>query len=318
MVNNVKSKIDLLRVEIDDAINKYQQENINKIESVMLPLVSDWHDLNIDYTNNIYSSLLFQTIHILEELISEKKYDLADKYLNFWKDYKNGILAINYNDHLNALILDKNSTKKINNNKFLDDAYLFVPDLIAKENSSKQINFSEVKKYFDISKLSYYTENNLSILVILDKKEVTASTRSYTITSFPGTVFSDWTEDEFRLAEAILHESTHNWLNTALSCYNERIIYSENFYYSPWKDEMRPAFGILHATAAFTILLQYFKNIYESPYSSERAKQYAKAKIGLERKRLTDAKDAINACLELIENNTLKSLLKLELDRALS
>jgi len=82
--------------------------------------------------------------------------------------------------------------------------------------------------------------------------------RSFTISATPNTVYLDDTAAPLQMAEAILHESSHNFLNDILAARGV-IIDDATFYFSPWRGTQRPASGFLHAVFVFSIVLQMLK-----------------------------------------------------------
>ena len=59
--------------------------------------------------------------------------------------------------------------------------------------------------------------------------------------------------DEYQLAEAIVHEYSHNLLNMIILTGEifEGQVPKEEIYYSPWREDPRPITGVLHAVFVF-------------------------------------------------------------------
>jgi len=66
-----------------------------------------------------------------------------------------------------------------------------------------------------------------------------------------GSIFISFTENDFWLTETLVHEFGHNLLNI-LMLSKDLIADEEATFYSPWRDEPRPAHGLLHALFSFS------------------------------------------------------------------
>ena len=70
-------------------------------------------------------------------------------------------------------------------------------------------------------------------------------------------------EDEYILAEAIIHEYFHNVLNLLISqgdIFDGKIPKSETFY-SPWRQDARSISGVLHAVVVFTYVAEFMQKV---------------------------------------------------------
>lgn len=77
--------------------------------------------------------------------------------------------------------------------------------------------------------------------------------RSYSLRHTPGTIYSDRFFSPVHAAETIVHEAAHNAFNFALEGIGvmEALLKHNASYYSPWRSQLRPAYGLLHAMYAF-------------------------------------------------------------------
>jgi HEXXH motif-containing protein len=72
-----------------------------------------------------------------------------------------------------------------------------------------------------------------------------------------------------RLAEAIVHEAMH--LNLSLSERSTQMIGEDQELFSPWRDGLRPASGVLHGLYVFASLLRFFEHLqHHQGFSSEQ------------------------------------------------
>jgi hypothetical protein len=98
---------------------------------------------------------------------------------------------------------------------------------------------------------------------------------SCTSDQFFGSILTS-TGDEYQLAEAIVHEYSHNLLNMVINSGEifEGHVPSENTFYSPWREDPRPITGLLHAVFVFLNVSELLERISntnsEVPYLNER------------------------------------------------
>lgn len=87
---------------------------------------------------------------------------------------------------------------------------------------------------------------------------------SCTAVNFFGSILLSF-ENEFILAEAIIHEYSHNILNVVIASGQmfEGEIPDDEIYYSPWRDDPRHISGILHAVFVFNNVSKFFCKILE-------------------------------------------------------
>lgn len=100
------------------------------------------------------------------------------------------------------------------------------------------------------------------------KSENSAYDLSYSDPKIPFSIFvsmaSYCSDGALRLSESIIHESMHVQLSLIERCI-DLVESSKNKYYSPWKKEMRPASGILHAVYVFSVIWQWLENLPKTP-----------------------------------------------------
>jgi len=89
---------------------------------------------------------------------------------------------------------------------------------------------------------------------------------SYSHPDIPFSIFISLGHDQsslcnFRVAESILHESMHLKLTLIDQVTPLVEINSKQLFYSPWREEQRPANGILHGLFVFTAILQFYNSL---------------------------------------------------------
>lgn len=97
---------------------------------------------------------------------------------------------------------------------------------------------------------------------------------SYSHPKIPFSIFVSVCEDNstisnLRVAESILHEAMHLKLTLIENVVPLVKPFTGNLYYSPWRDEDRPAQGVLHGLFVFRAILDYFLIIANLNYSQE-------------------------------------------------
>lgn len=87
---------------------------------------------------------------------------------------------------------------------------------------------------------------------------------SYSHPDIPFSIFFSVCDDnsvisDLRVAESIVHESMHLMLTLIENQCNLVVPYSQETFYSPWRDEKRPIRGVLHGLYVFRTLLEFYK-----------------------------------------------------------
>jgi hypothetical protein len=121
---------------------------------------------------------------------------------------------------------------------------------------------------------------NIQLIKTEDEKTDT----SYSHPAIPFSIFISVCKDKtlksnLRVAESILHEAMHLKLTLIEDHVPLVKAFDGNLYFSPWRDEKRPAKGVLHGLFVFKALLEYFKAIStRAEVQSER--NYIESRIG--------------------------------------
>jgi len=71
------------------------------------------------------------------------------------------------------------------------------------------------------------------------------------------TVHLDLVNSTVVMARDLVHEATHTALNTALDFAGVDLDKIDPRYYSPWKQERRPAFGFIHSIVSFVTVVDF-------------------------------------------------------------
>lgn len=160
-------------------------------------------------------------------------------------------------------------------------------------------------------------DGSTGIVVELQHRQLLEATDSYTLSGLPGTIYCDCVASEVRLAETLLHESTHTWLNRVFATLQPNG-FSAKEYWSPWRHKLRPAYGILQATLVFSLLCQFFDRCMQSDDVRAVDRAYACSRLHVEMHVLRSNLDTLSVALKEMEDQALRTVISEELNRAIN
>jgi hypothetical protein len=131
---------------------------------------------------------------------------------------------------------------------------------------------------------------------------------SYSIGILPHTIFTDWLDDAVVLAECMLHEGAHCWLNMVLTACDEHFP-AEPVGFSPWKGVDRPAFGLIHAGLAFGLVAAFLEAHADNPTLRDEQRKYCEIRSQVERIRLRQGKEGIAKALSYVRSSEVVELI---------
>ncbi|WP_052497743.1 MULTISPECIES: HEXXH motif-containing putative peptide modification protein [unclassified Bacillus (in: firmicutes)] len=303
--------------EINKQIKEGQARKIDEVSKLINKLDNKLLESTYSLPQSLKYSLIYHTIYNLQLSLKQGHTEEVQNVLDLWKC--NNFLKRSVKDKSNEkdfLVVDAATCVVDENSNLLSKAYIVNKEALCSTLPIKNSLIESALELISSSGNSHYLEAGLNILILINEKQLLDTTNSYSIKLLPGTVFTDWTNHDFRLAEAILHESVHNWLNECLDMYGEDLS-SSKMWFSPWKNEDRPAFGIVHACMAFSVLSRYFAKLIDDSNISDLARNYAKVRLETEVKNLYDHKEDIYECISLIREDTLRDIVLLEFENAL-
>lgn len=188
-------------------------------------------------------------------------------------------------------------------------------DEVDEEKRSKLLQAIEVCKSLGFGDT---VENQVGSICILHEKDLLSATDSYTLSGLPSTVYCDYVDNVYRLAEIVLHEATHNWLNEALRAYGVKLG-QDSKYHSPWRKKLRPAVGILHAALVFSRLIGFFQTLIARNELSEYERVYFKRKLAAERLVIIEHVEMLVEVLALLEHvPAVKCVIAEEINRVIN
>ncbi|WP_339413617.1 NUDIX hydrolase [Pseudomonas sp. EA_35y_Pfl2_R5] len=161
-------------------------------------------------------------------------------------------------------------------------------------------------------------ESQVGNICILQEKDLLSATDSYTLSGLPSTIYCDYIENTYRLAEIILHEATHNWLNEALRAYEIKLDQNKEFY-SPWRKKFRPAVGILHAALVFSRLIGFFEVLIARDELAEYELVYFTRKLESEKLVIMENIEMLSEVLGMLEQApAIKCVIAEEINRVIN
>ncbi|GGK16326.1 hypothetical protein GCM10010124_06130 [Pilimelia terevasa] len=120
---------------------------------------------------------------------------------------------------------------------------------------------------------------------------------SYTLDFLPATVVTSWATHPLRLAETLVHEATHSWLNECLAA-DEVAVGDGPWLYSPWRGEQRPVYGIIHAALAFAKVIEYLTQVQQRIGQGGVDGEMVAARLLQERASMAEGRESIRQALD--------------------
>lgn len=191
------------------------------------------------------------------------------------------MLEVKFNKKSNFLRLNLENQHDLIAWKFNEDVFridyiseLFTP-IVPEVFERECLSLQDLKKWSDsISKAvqllqlcgldDILTELNLLIRVIVPLKFIKDSHQSGSSPDFPGVICMSWTDDILQFLEAIIHEAAHNKL-TFVEKRNPLTDSYEEIFRSPWREDLRPAHGLIHGSFAFLSVAVLWDSLLRSP-----------------------------------------------------
>jgi hypothetical protein len=168
-------------------------------------------------------------------------------------------------------------------------------NVMSKEALEDGVVFSKIEKALAILKRVkdvYLSVINLVESIQVVKQDYDYIDVSYSNPKLPFSVFVSVCSDSnivssLRVAESVLHEAMH----LKLTLLEEIIVLvksdTSNVYYSPWRDEKRPAQGVLHGLFVFRVIHDFYNEIIHELRHERDAVEFIKNRMKEIREELT-------------------------------
>lgn len=202
--------------------------------------------------------------------------------------------------------------RRVNDRRYLSPIWTLTEAALG---SPPPVETSTVQAAVDLSEaagLSAYLAAGAGLVIGLRAGEIMETLDSYTVSTLPGTIFTDLPPGRVRLAESLLHEAAHTCLNLSLDSAAIHLPEDERWY-SPWKGTDRPVHGILHAAFAFSILASFFGRLANSDLLDTAEREYCRMRLEAEPVRISEAEAAIAGALRHLRGTPVQALVEAEL-----
>ena len=216
-----------------------------------------------------------------------------------------------------VVILDANKCFYPKKHGYETSPYLATATAFQAEQAMFQVLFSKASELLKEWGFAETTSNSVGVIITLREIGMLDASNSYTLSGVPGTMYSDVMKSPLRLAETLLHEATHNWLNDALAVFQAEGFQNEDFW-SPWRHRKRPVYGIIQACLVFSKLTLLFAKAIRSDGVSSVDKAYAVSRLKIEQKVLRDQVDVLTTAISRLNLKELRAVCEEELNRALN
>jgi hypothetical protein len=286
---------------------QHRAEKARSIEAALNALRPGWKRASTRPSEVVNYALLQQTLYEATCASTNRDVTRADDALAIWAE---PLLA-----GQKLLVLDSGLCRRSDDSRFQSPVFTATQVAIRAGNPIPSDVVASALARIETAGFGQFWREAAGVVVVLGKRRG-PGLLSYTLRSFDGTVFSDWTEEPFYLAESLLHESCHSWFNTWLDAINLNLP-SQPELFSPWKDARRPPFGYLHAVLAFSTLTLFFKATRNDRGLSLDVKRYCEHRMSEERERLRLVERDVRRLLSSIRNDRLEVLISRQLDLAL-
>ena len=130
-----------------------------------------------------------------------------------------------------------------------------------------------------------YPQLGYAAKIIVVKSSADGGVRNSSSSRMPGALQMCGSRCGYQLAEDIIHESFHNRLyaieETSDFFHNDRIhSTNENRFYSPWRNDPRPLYGVFHAVYVFSRVQQFWLNVLRASCTPEAQREFAAQRCG--------------------------------------
>jgi HEXXH motif-containing protein len=157
----------------------------------------------------------------------------------------------------------------------------------------------------------WLTGQSLSIVVSLHARRLDEATSSWTVSTLPCTIYTDYYPAPALMGKDLVHEAAHSWLNDCLTATHDRLA-GEAEYWSPWKHRNRTPFGIVHSAFAFSCVVNFLTWL-AGLTTEEALVGYCERRLPAERGRLTEARAGIERALKLTRDGRVRQMVEAEL-----
>lgn len=262
-------------------------------------------------------ALLHHTLYGVRRAAEDRDEAAATRALAVWDTALPEAAAILDTDVGPVVVMSAERCDRHDDENFLSPVLIASPAALRTAPPQPCPWFADAVRHVVAAGLGDSLEQALTCVVMLERRARAGTTNCYSVTALPTTVFADWTADALRFGEMLLHEASHSWLNEGLRAFGEDLP-TDRTWFSLWKGEQRPCFGIIHAAYAFGQLTRYFRHfVGNDPGGDDGLRQYCVVRYESETANLRRMRPAIEEALGLVRSAEIRSLVSSTLDEAL-
>ncbi len=304
----------ILRSEIDDARRRRAAAIHAAIRELGIPWApqSGWTAVP-----DVRYALLEHTLYGLRRAATARDTERCRDALALLEQAPDACAALFHHGSASLLIVSASACRNDPDEHFDSTPYLLTPRALDVAPPIGRHFLQSGLTLLQSASFAKFVQPSAGVVVLLQERRTADACSSYSLSGIGGSVYTDWTKSPVRFAEALLHESAHCWLNESLAALGEDLPLSP-LWHSPWKGTQRPAFGILHATFAFSVLKSFFVEASRAPNIDDFERGYCESRVLLESRNLQEAEKAAREAVELVGRLELKRILLQCLERALS
>lgn len=292
-----------LRREVD----RWRRERMETVKDMLAHLTGSWNPrLALDPKHEF--ALLHHTLYQAVQAAEAGDSAAVDRALALW-DLDPGSVRLRVQTEVGSLLVaSADACVRHDDLRMLSPVYVLEGETLQREAPSGTL-LAEAVRNVAATGFADYLRTSLSVIVWLERRTLADTLDSYSLTPFPLTVYSDHVDDPVCLGESILHESVHCWLNQCLRA-TGTVLPEQPQWYSPWKDRLRPAFGILHAGVTFALLTVYLRRARDLPTTGRVSRAYCSARLEDALARLGCARPAYAEAARLVGDASLRRWLE--------
>lgn len=133
------------------------------------------------------------------------------------------------------------------------------------------------------------------IQILVPLRQNATAQFSFTLSNLPGLLFVGGSDRLLPIVEAIVHETGHARLHHANEIHPLARGEQREEYYSPWRNDPRPATGVLHGAYVFALVLAFWIEALDRSGSTLGAEDeaYIRSRIALVTVQLREAADVL-------------------------
>lgn len=311
-MDNVQEELSSLQ----KIVEVWQNERSERIRKALDQLGVEWRKtvcLNLD--SKVEFALLHHTLHLSKHYSLTQDTDNVLNALTIWKYPLDTLSTLIRTPLAHIIVVDSQYCVHHDDPNVENPIYTVSKDAPWKEPPLPPKFISNMVECICTTGLQNIVKTSLGVVVIMKHRDFDEGTISFCVSTLPGTIFIDYTNDTVQTGEWLIHESAHDWLNQCLTALNLKLPLKPTWF-SPWKNTQRPAFGILHAVAAFSIGVQYTRYWAKISNISDRTRRYCQFRADSEAQKLKDIKESFSEALELIQNSRIEKILQYWYDKA--